>query len=111
MSCTPKFVDLVYIVLILGEKNGSENHSHYFIVSLEENLDLRSGKVFYYNSMKIFVDLEPQLLFLFCKQIKLYLYVKGSSLHLFLVVELIGKAPLSLVEHHVGKSEGTSMYI
>ena len=71
----------------------------------------RSGKVFYYNSMERFVDLEPQLLFFFCNEIKLYLYVKGSSLHLFLVVELIGKAPLSLVEHHVGESEGTSNYI
>ena len=68
LSCTPKFVDLVYIVIILGEKNGSGKHSHYFILSLEENLDLRSGKVFYYNSMKIFVDLEPQLLFYFVRR-------------------------------------------
>ena len=50
-SCTPKFVDLVYLVIILGEKNGSGNHSHYFIVSLEENLHLRSGKVFNYDSI------------------------------------------------------------
>ena len=80
------------------------------LYSSEENMDLRSVKVFYYNSKNRFVNQEPELLFEFVKRL-IYTTISREDFSICSSWLDWWGEPLYGLANQIGGSEATSKYM